>query len=511
MVLTVIGLAAGHEKGVLVLAGVLGLSAVIALLLAPAWVSLSALLVTVILFEANPQGFLSVTSHFYTAGGKVGLPFVFFLLVVAALLFDLVRTGEPFRLPGPLTYPLLFLLGALLIGVVNGKESGAGRGAMISQIETLLMLGVMPFVVVNALRTRTAVRNFALVAAGLAVFKGFEGTIGWLMGQGMSFGNTTLTYIEPTANWLMLLLLLTIAVAVIHRVPTSAWVRWGSLFAFAALILSFRRSFWIGAILGFVLILLLATGRRGGRVVLPGLIIFLIAFGAAYVVAGPTNSSNPVQARAKALSPSQIQLNADDRYRIEERRNVLKDLAQRPVYGLGIGVPWVAQRAVSIDFNGARQYVHFLPLWYWMKMGVFGLIAYAWLFGTALWLAFSLWKRHPDGLHRAIGLAGFAGFAGLMVVETTASFTGVDTRFSIVVGAALGWLAAARATMNDPEPEKKVEDGLVQPILAGRRAMASGVAFARSHKAWRTPAVAGALVLGGAVALVAAVVGVAVG
>jgi hypothetical protein len=216
-----------------------------------------------------------------------------------------------------------------------------------------------------------------------------------------------------------------------------------------------------------------------------------------------------VQARAKALSPSQIQLNADDRYRIEERRNVLKDLAQRPVYGLGIGVPWVAHRAVSIDFKGSRQYVHFLPLWYWMKMGILGLIAYVWLFGTALYMGFSLWRRHPDGMHRATGLAAFAGFAGLMVVETTASFTGVDTRFSIVVGAALGWLGAARLTMNDPEPEKKVETGLTQPVLVGRRAMATGVAFARSHKAWRTPAVASVLVLAGAVALAAALIGIA--
>jgi O-Antigen ligase len=494
---------------VLVLAAVVAISAVIALLLAPPWVAVSALLGTVVLFESNPQGFLSATSHFYTAGGKVGLPFVFFLLVVAALLFELVRRGEPPRIPGALTYPLLFLLGALLLGVVNGKLSGAGRGAMISQIETVTMLALMPFVVVNALNGRGAVRNFALAGAVFAVIKGLEGTVGWAMGQGMSFGSTTLTYIEPTANWLMLLLLLTLAVAVIHRVPTSAWLRWGSLFALAALVLSFRRSFWIGAILGFILILLLATGRRGGRVLLPGIIIFTLAGAAAFVVAGPTNSSNPVQARAKALSPSQIQLNADDRYRIEERRNVLKDLAQRPFFGLGIGVPWVAHRAVSIDFNGSRQYVHFLPLWYWMKMGIFGLIAYIWLFGTALWMSFSIWRRHPDGLHRSIGLAAFAGFAGLMVVETTASFTGVDTRFSIVVGAALGWLAAARATMRDPEPEKKVESGLVQPLLVGRRAMTTGLAFARSHKAWRTPAAAGVLLVGGALALAVAVIGIA--
>jgi hypothetical protein len=242
-------------------------------------------------------------------------------------------------------------------------------------------------------------------------------------------------------------------------------------------------------------------------VLLPSVIICAIACVAAFALAGPTNSSNPVLARGKALSPSQIQLSADDRYRIEERRNVLKDLSQRPVYGLGIGVPWTQHRAVSLAFKGQGQYAHFVALWFWLKMGLFGLAAYIWLMATALWMGFSIWRRHPDGLHRSIGLAAFAGLAGLMVVELTASFTGVDTRFSIIVGAALGWLAAARATMNDPAPEKTVERGLVQPLAAGRRVMSSGLAAVRSHKSWRTPAFAAVLIAGGALILAVAVLG----
>jgi hypothetical protein len=31
-----------------------------------------------------------------------------------------------------------------------------------------------------------------------------------------------------------------------------------------------------------------------------------------------------------------------------------------------------------------------------------------------------------------------------MVAETTGSFTGADYRFSVIIGALLGWLAAAR-------------------------------------------------------------------
>jgi hypothetical protein len=171
----------------------------------------------------------------------------------------------------------------------------------------------------------------------------------------------------------------------------------------------------------------------------------------------------------------------------------------------------VANRAISLDFSGARQYTHFLPLWYWMKMGILGLFAYFWLMATAMYMGFSLWRQHPDGLHRSIGLGLFAGFAGLIVVETTASFTGVDIRFSIIVGAALGWLAAAKATMGDPAPTKTVESGLAQPLAAGRRVVSTGLTRVKVHKGWGVTALALAMVAGGAVALALAVSGVAGG
>ena len=85
-------------------------------MLAPPWVALSTLLLIVVVLEANPDGFLAAGSHFYSTGGKVGLPFMLFLLVVAATLFELVRSGERLRTPGPLTYPLLFLFGAEILG-----------------------------------------------------------------------------------------------------------------------------------------------------------------------------------------------------------------------------------------------------------------------------------------------------------------------------------------------------------------------------------------------------------
>ena len=64
------------------------------LVLAPPWVALSTLLLIVVVLEANPDGFLAAGSHFYSTGGKVGLPFMLFLLVVAATLFELVAAAS---------------------------------------------------------------------------------------------------------------------------------------------------------------------------------------------------------------------------------------------------------------------------------------------------------------------------------------------------------------------------------------------------------------------------------
>lgn len=496
---------AGSHKGVLLLVAVMAVFLAGSLLLSAPWVSLTVLLVPLVLFEALPTGFLDVGTRFYH-GHRLSPPLGLFVLAVGALLFDRVKTGEPFRRPGPFIYPVGFLLVCALMGAVNGRLSGAATSDLIYQLEPLAFLTLMPWVVVNVLKSRTAVRNFAVAAGVLAVIKGAEGLMNLAAGGGGgALGSSAITYLEPTANWLGLLFLLTLLVALIHRVPTATWARLGSILALAALVLSFRRSFWIGGTLGFVLVLLLATGRRGGRVLLPSAVVFAVASVLTFAIA-QGGSNNPVLARGKQLSPSAISLSADDRYRIEERRNILKNVEKRPVFGLGIAVPWTAYRPVSLDFSGARQYTHLVVLWYWMKMGVFGFLAYLWLMGTALYMGYTLWRRHPDGLHRSIGLATLAGFAGLMIAEATASFTGVDLRFSFIVGAVMGWLAAAHATMSDPAPVAAVSgERRTQSLIAGRRAVSSGVALLSNHRSWVTPAVTAAILVSGLVTLAMAI------
>jgi len=56
-------------------------------------------------------------------------------------------------------------------------------------------------------------------------------------------------------------------------------------------------------------------------------------------------------------------------------------------------------------------------------------------------LGWRLWRRSADPLLRALGLGALSWLLAMAVVETTASFTGVDLRYSVLAGVVLGLLA----------------------------------------------------------------------
>lgn len=85
--------------------------------------------------------------------------------------------------------------------------------------------------------------------------------------------------------------------------------------------------------------------------------------------------------------------------------------------------------------------MHFAALWFWMKLGILGLVAYVTLLVGAAVLAWRVWRESREPLMRAFGLASLCGLAGLVAIETTASFTGVEPRFTVLIGAQIGLLA----------------------------------------------------------------------
>ncbi len=124
---------------------------------------------------------------------------------------------------------------------------------------------------------------------------------------------------------------------------------------------------------------------------------------------------------------------------------MLAEIWAHPIAGLGVTIPWAATAQTlpleSAQQGAGRQYVHFAALWFWLKLGVLGLLAYVGVMLGSMWVAWQAWRRSSEPLLRAFGLASLCAMAGLLVMDTTASFTGVEPRFTVLFATQVGLLA----------------------------------------------------------------------
>jgi O-antigen ligase len=263
-------------------------------------------------------------------------------------------------------------------------------------------------------------------------------------GRGRVVEGSTITFYEPVANWIMLVALLCVLAALLHglRDRLPLWVLLGAPLMFASLALSLRRSFWIGLVLGVGLVLILGTSPLARRLLAPAVIVCLAAGWALWSLG--FQADGRLATRAESLKPSQIEASAQDLYRFAEQANVLAEIGAHPIAGLGLAVPWSSRaRPLPIEHENGRQYVHSVGLWYWLRLGLIGFVAYLTLMAAAVGMAWRVWRDDPDPLLRAAALGGACSLAALAVIETTGSFTGVEPRFTLVLAAMLGLVAAA--------------------------------------------------------------------
>ncbi len=450
-------IAAGAAIGVVLGVGIVKLGAFLpialigmavcwALLWRPA-VTLALLVCTAVAFEDTQGAFLTV-SQWYE-----GLPVVFLgptdvllFVLIGGVILEISREHDARRLVGPFTPPILLLLMATMAGLVTGRSAGATTMAIFPQIRPLLFFIVLVplagYVLAKGERWRTVLN----IAAVLIPLKAITGLLTRFYGGELGPGQDPVSFYEPTMNLLMVLFLLTVTAAGIRKVHLSRWVWLSVPIVTLSLLLSFRRSFWVAAVLGVLLVTMGAAGRRSRPFVVLGLLGVGLALWVAVSAGGSTDSTNPIIDRAESLSPTRIQSTSGDRYRLEEQRNVVAEIRAHPLSGLGLGIPWTQRFPVSESHPGGRYYTHVTPLWYWLKLGPMGVVSYFWLSGLAVIVGYQRFRRSREPMVRVVGLAIAAGWVGLVVAELTGPFSGIDFRLTIVAALVLGWLTATGTT-----------------------------------------------------------------
>jgi hypothetical protein len=414
------------------------------LLRLPLWTT-ALLLVGVVLFEPIEPGLLPTFNSFYVVVRYSLTPLdILFYLGLGGLLLRFAIEGRRPRLPEPLTGALGLLALATIAGVITGYSAHAAvsNGVLYHRGLNNAYIILVPLLVVNVVRDTRALRVFLAVVAALASFKALSGSYSALTGGGSQLTEETVSYLEPVPNLLMLMLVLGTTAALVRRRQLPPWVLGGGLLSLLALLLSYRRSFWIAAAFTIVLVAIIASRQRGRTVTLvAALALAAVTVFTAVNVGGTGPKASPLVQRAEQLSPAGIQADRGDRYRNDERSNVVANLEEHPLTGLGLGVRWRVRHPLAESHD--RTYVHFALLWYWMAYGPLGAIAYLVLMASGLWASAQVWRRHSDPWVQIGAIAAFGAIVGVLVVELTATFTGIEPRFSIVLGAMFGWIAAA--------------------------------------------------------------------
>jgi len=362
---------------------------------------------------------------------------------------------------------------AMVTGVVVGHAAGASLRFAVTSEHVLAYLLVMPVAVANLDLDRAQITRLLGWALALAGFKAFLGLIEVAGHLGTPIeGVAELTYYEPTSNWLIMIAALSVFAALLARAKPPLWMMLLLPLLTASLLLSYRRSFWIGAVLGVVLVVILGLSPVGRRLLIPiglAVVVSIWLLGSIHF-----QDQIPIVKRAESLAPSKLEASAQDRYRLNERANVIAEIRAHPISGLGVTIPWRATTQ-TLALEGqpeARQYVHFALLWFWLKLGILGAFAYIGMMIGSMWVAWQAWHASREPLLRAFALASLCGVVGLLAIDTTASFTGVDPRFTLLFAAQVGLLALLVSTAESWQHEEAQEAGpeeLLAPMVPAAR------------------------------------------
>jgi hypothetical protein len=410
--------------------------------------ALGAAVGALVVLQGDPESFPGAAARLYSpwAGAPIAASDGLVGLIVGAAIVEAVSHRRPPAVPAVVALALAAMATAAGIGALVGMDNGATLGRVINGVRGPLYLAVLPIAVAWIARGLDRAAVVRACAAGAAFVVGY-GLLVWSTRLGHVIADgSVVTYFDAAGLWIVSVTVLTICAAAAAR---CGWPRWTWLLAIAGVVvtaLSLRRGFTVSLAVGCLAIWIVAAPTLWRPQLVFGL---ACAAAIAYLLlAAPFRDiatfERPAGSRITASFTGVEQgRTLGDAYRIAERRNVMRNIERSPLTGLGVAVPWLAYEPLPAETAAGRDYVHFAILFYWLKMGVAGALAYLLFMLSFVWSAWRLWRRHGRTSIGVAGLGVAVSLTCLLAVEGTATQTGVDIRLSLVMAVVYGLVLAA--------------------------------------------------------------------
>lgn len=238
----------------------------------------------------------------------------------------------------------------------------------------------------------------------------------------------------------------------------SRRVRWlcllGMVPVLAHLLFSFTRGYWLGAIAGLTVATILAwwnLGRFEPRVRARRLLLVpsLLAVGAltltlSIVYFGSGNLLEAVGARFGSSFSTEVSGETmSNVIRLAEYDKAIGDALRSPIVGQGLGYTFVVREPITNRLS-EQWFVHNYYLLLWLKLGIVGLLAFAFLIGKQVRAAMRMASEDPSWIARAVAITAISVTVQLLAILLT-NFSLADLNTASVFAYVWGYFWVVRA------------------------------------------------------------------
>lgn len=291
---------------------------------------------------------------------------------------------------GKLLLPYIFFLLCVVWGIVHGLSTGGNLQIVVEEVRSFWYLFLGYLFAYNLIRSKRHLRYFfwfVIICAGIKALQGVYIYV-IVIHRNLSVYRSIMSH-EESYFWISILLLV-VLFSLYYKYRPQFYTALALLpFILIALVANNRRAdvfaLLVGLLVAWVLIFVIKSGARKGLIVV---LISTSLLGGAYVAAfanGQGAISQPAYAIVSMFHPNPNDA-ASNLYRDNENYDLTYTAKLNPL-GFGFGKPFL-QPMLLPDLSAIDPVYNLIPhntiLWVWMRLGPIGYLALWYLFGAII-------------------------------------------------------------------------------------------------------------------------------